>query len=69
MLADLENRHDVGMVESGRRLGLGMKAIVVGLGGKLTGEDHLHGHDAVQGDLPGLVDHAHAAAGDLFEKS
>ena len=31
-------------------------------------QDHLQGDDAVQADLPGLVDHAHAAAGDDLQQ-
>ena len=68
VLADLENRHDVGMVEQGRRLRLGMKAIVVGFRGQLSGENHFHRDDAVERNLAGLVDHAHAAAGDLVHE-
>ena len=36
--------------------------------GEFPGQDHLQGHDAVQAHLPGPVDHAHAAAGDLVEQ-
>ena len=65
MLPDLENRHDPRVVEVGRRLGLGVEAHDIGLVGKLSGEDHLQGDGAVEADLPGLEDDAHAAAGDL----
>ena len=41
----------------------------LGRGGELAGQDHLQGDDAVQADLPGLVDDAHAAAGDLAPAS
>ena len=58
----------VGWSSSAAAWASAMKAIVVGLGGELPREDHLHGHNAVERDLPGLVDHAHAAAGDLFQK-
>ena len=34
--------------------------------GQLPAEDHLQGDDPVEAHLPGLVDDAHAAAGDLF---
>ena len=37
-------------------------------GRELAGQDHLQGHDAVEADLPGLVDDAHAAAGDLLQQ-
>src|SRR5437016_6086943 len=32
-----------------------------------TGEDHLEGHGALELDLPGLVDDAHATAAEFFE--
>ena len=32
-----------------------------------AGQDHLEGDEAVEADLPGLVDDAHAAAGDLLQ--
>ena len=65
VLADLVDRHDVGMVEVGRRLGFAVEPLHVLVRGELPGEDHLQGDRPVQLDLPGLVDHAHAAAGDL----
>ena len=67
VLADLEDRHDARMVEVGRRLGLGVEALDVGLVGELAGEDHLERDGAVEADLPGLEDDAHAAAGDLAD--
>ena len=39
-----------------------------GLRSKLPREDHLHGHEPMQADLPGLVDNAHAAPGDFFQQ-
>ena len=36
--------------------------------GQLALQDHLEGDDAVEADLPGLVDDAHAAAGDLLQQ-
>ena len=68
VFADFVNGHDVGMIEIGRRLGLALKALHVVGRGELTGEDHLQGHDAVEAHLPGLVDDAHAAAGDLLQQ-
>ena len=69
VLADLVDRHDVGVVEVGGRLGLDVEPLDVGLGGELAGQDHLQGDRPVEADLPGLVDDAHAAAGDLPEHS
>ena len=65
VLTDLEDRHDARMVEIGGRLGLGVEAFDVVLIGELAGQDHLEGDNAVEADLPGLKDDAHAAAGDL----
>ena len=67
VLADLVDRHDPRMIEVGRRLGLGVEALDVGLVGELAGQDHLEGDGAVEADLPGLEDDAHAAAGDLAD--
>jgi hypothetical protein len=63
VLAHLEDRHDVRMVEVRRRLGLGVETLDVGLVGELAGQDHLEGHGAVEADLAGKEDDAHAAAG------
>ena len=52
VLADLVDRHDARMVEVGRRLGLGVEPLDVGLVGKLAGEDHLERDGAVEADLP-----------------
>ncbi len=68
LLADFKDRQDVRMVQQGRCLRLLMEAIVVGLRGEVAGQDHLHRHGAAQADLAGLVNHAHAAAGDLLEQ-
>ena len=48
MFTDLVNRHDVGMVQIGSRLGLGLKPPNVRLAGQPTGENHLYGHDSIQ---------------------
>ena len=67
VLADLEDRHDVGVVELRRRPRLaaeaGQRLEVLR---DLPGQD-LQGHAAAEGDLLGLVDHAHAAPADLAE--
>ena len=65
MLADVEDLDDVGVLELGDGLGLGQEA-GGGLGaGVRAGQDHLQGDDAVEPDLAGLVDDAHAAAAQL----
>ncbi len=66
-LADLVDRHDAGMIEGGRRFGLGVEPLHFFGGGELAGQDHLQRHDAAELHLPRLVHHAHAAAGDLGE--
>ena len=67
VLADLEDRHDPRMVEVGRRLGLGVEALDVGVVGELAGEDHLERDGPVEAHLPGLEDDTHAAAGELAD--
>ena len=58
---------DVRVLQPGDRLGLGQEADG-GLGpGVVAGQDHLEGDDAVEPELPGLVDDAHAAAAQLPE--
>ena len=68
MLADLVDRHDVGVVHLGGGLGLDPEPLHVGRGGELAGADHLQGDDPLEAGLPGLVDDAHAAVGDLLEQ-
>src|SRR2546430_2246818 len=61
---DLEDRHDVGVLQPRDRLRLGAEAgrlIVVGV----RGQDHLQRDQAAGTDLAGLVDDAHAAAAQL----
>jgi hypothetical protein len=64
-LADLEDLHDVGVLQTRHRLGLGVEASALVLVGVVGAEHHLEGDDAVGLDLPGLVDDAHAAAAQL----
>ena len=66
-LADVVDLDDVGVLEprDGRRLGQeagGGHGIGVG-----TGQDHLEGARAVEADLTGVVDDAHAAAAELTQ--
>ncbi len=66
-LADVVDLHDVGVLQPGDGLRLGQEA-----GGRLgrgmgTAQDHLQGAGAVQADLPGAVDDAHAAAAQLAQ--
>ena len=67
VLADLEDRHDVGVVQPGRGAGLAAEPLLdQPVAGHLPRQD-LQRHPAAQRDLLGLVDHAHAAPADLAE--
>src|SRR5262245_61427233 len=68
VLADLVNGDDVGVVETGRRLGLGAEALHLGWRGQLAGEDHLEGDFPFEADLPGPIHDAHAASRDLLQQ-
>jgi hypothetical protein len=68
MLTDLIDGYYVRVVKIGRRLGFAPKAPHVGRGRQLAGEDHLEGDHALELDLPGLVNHAHATAGNLLQQ-
>ena len=66
-LADVVDLHDVGVLQPRDGLGLGQESddrLGVGMG---TGQDHLEGARAVEADLPGPVDDAHAAAAQLAQ--
>jgi hypothetical protein len=63
--ADLVHLHDVGVLEAGHCLRLGPETGQLLLPRVRAGQNHLRGHGAVQGRLPGLVDDAHAAAPQL----
>src|SRR5262249_19313109 len=65
LFAHLIDLHNVGVLETGHDFGFGTKAYqVVGLGVR-RGPNHLEGYRAVQADLPGPVDDAHAAPAEL----
>ena len=68
VLADLIDGHDARMIQFCRRLSLGVEPLHVVFAGQLPGQDHLQRHDPVQLHLPGLVNHAHPAAGDLLDQ-
>jgi len=61
LFPDLVDGHDVRVVQTGGRLGLGAEALNVRRGGQLAGEDHFEGDQTVEAHLPGFEDHAHAA--------
>ena len=66
-MAHFVDRHDVGMVEVGDRLGLVLEPDQLGLAGELGGPDDLEGDQPVQCGLPRLVDDAHPAPAQLLQ--
>ena len=67
MLADLVDLHDVGVLQSGDRLRLDAEPLPLRGAGISAAQDHFQGDDAVEADLPGLVNDAHAAAVQLLQ--
>src|SRR5262245_50487081 len=61
VLADFVDLDDVGVLQPRDRRRLAAKAVEAFVIGVAAGEDHLEGDDAVQLQVPGLVDDAHAA--------
>ncbi len=69
VLSDLEDRHDIRVVQTGRGAGLVAEA-VQGLGvAEGAARQDLQRHATAEGDLLGLVDDPHAAAADLAEEA
>jgi hypothetical protein len=69
VFADAEHRHDVGMVQPGRRAGLAAEALeLLGLHQRTGGQD-FQGHMAAERFLHRLVDHSHPAPTDLAEQA
>jgi hypothetical protein len=67
LAADREDRHDVGVMQLGRGLGLGLEPPQP-VGVERRGErQHLQRHLTVERDLLGLVDDSHSAPADLAE--
>ncbi len=67
VLAHLVDRHDVGMIEVGRRFGLEPESHQVFRAGKSARSYHLQRENPVQADLPGTVNDAHAPLGDHLQ--
>jgi hypothetical protein len=61
MLADAENRHDVGMVQPGRRAGLAPEPFQPSWVAEMVEGECLQGHVPAQRFLDRFVDHPHAA--------
>ena len=67
LLANVVNGADVWMVQRGSCLRLALKAGQrLGIASHLIGQE-FQGHKAVEAGVFGLVDHAHAAAAELFD--
>jgi hypothetical protein len=66
-LADVEDRHQVGVVQAGGGAGLAQEALQPGGLLRATHRQHLQGHPFVQGQVDRLVDDTHAAAADLAD--
>ncbi len=60
--ADLEHLHDVGVLQPGHRLRLDTESRQRLWSGVPAGQDHLESDGAFQGQMPRLIDDAHAAA-------
>ena len=67
VLAGLVDLDDIGMRELGDGLGLGAESRQAHGTHVHPGEDHLQGDHALQTPVPGLVDHAHAAAPEFLQ--
>ncbi len=67
-LTRLMDGDDVGMLQAGSSAGFGKELPNLGRGGKQSRAHHFQGDNAIQTDLLCAVDHAHAAARDLFEQ-
>ncbi len=65
--ADVENLHDIGVVQAGDRLGFLPKTLVIFWARVRAGENHLQGDQPVERLVPGLVDDAHPPSSQLAE--
>ena len=65
MPANLVDGHDVGVIQFGRRLGFGLKALHLRAAGQLAGQNHFERHGPIQAHLARAEYHPHAAARDL----
>jgi hypothetical protein len=68
VLADFVNGNDVRMIETGGRFGFGVKTLLQCERGQVPGQNHLERDGPIQAHLSSAINHAHPAAGDLFEQ-
>ena len=66
-LADLVDRADVGVIQSGRGPGFPQKASLGSLFSAEVRRQELQRHEPVQLEVPGLVDHSHTALAEALE--
>gem|GEM_PF-4861092 len=66
--ADLEDLHDVDMLQPGGRLAFHLKPVKLARAREIPRQDHLQRDVPVQADLPRPVDDSHAAAADLLDQ-
>jgi len=66
VFADFMDGDDIWMPQTGRGFGFRTEPLHRFIAGKMSGQDHLHDHGAVQTHLPRLIDYAHPAAGDFL---
>src|SRR4051794_12333868 len=59
----LVNRHDARVIEMGRGFRFNAKTVNIVSGRELPGANDLECHDAIEADLPGLVNQPHATLG------
>src|SRR5687767_4341755 len=67
MFADLVNRHDVGVVESGDGFSFSAKAGQGDGGSQIASNDHLESHHAIERHLSSAINDSHTAAADLLQ--
>jgi hypothetical protein len=66
--ADLEDGHNVRMVQPGDGLGLVLKTVDLRRGRKASSADHLQGHGPIEAELSSLVDDPHAPFAENFQQ-
>src|SRR6266481_3524108 len=66
-LTDFVDRHNVGMVQIGDRLGLDSKSLNERGRSQFARQDHFQGHQPVRTTLPGLENNSHSAATDPLD--
>jgi hypothetical protein len=68
VVADFVDGDDVRMFKAGRGFGFGAEALHEFGRSQLAGQHYFERDDAVEADLAGFEDHAHAPAGDFLQQ-